>query len=166
MSKNEKSSKKLAESTDINESNHIADEYFKSKSYNSSSTNKALAIVRKDLNNSALSIVKHDRKKIPITHEFFTLSLLEFICNLLKPQNKEAAEAHFEGLYFLFFYLFRSPYDFFLNFIEICNVLLKYNFIRSNLSSFKLIRFQYQTMVHALFDHYQNLPPRLTYKET
>lgn len=37
------------------------------------------------------------KKKITLTHQFFTLSLLEYICKLLSPNDRNAAEAQFQG---------------------------------------------------------------------
>lgn len=39
----------------------------------------------------------NSRKKIQLTHQFFTLSLLEYICNLLNINDKNAAEFQFQG---------------------------------------------------------------------
>lgn len=37
------------------------------------------------------------RQKIPLKHQFFILSLLEYICNLLNINDKNAAETQFKG---------------------------------------------------------------------
>ena len=37
------------------------------------------------------------RQKISFKHQFFILSLLEYICNMLNLKDKQAAESHFQG---------------------------------------------------------------------
>ena len=37
------------------------------------------------------------RQKIPLKHQFYILSLLEYICNLLNINDKNAAETQFKG---------------------------------------------------------------------
>lgn len=39
------------------------------------------------------------KKKIDLTHQFFTLSLLEYICNLLNPNDRQSADIQFNGKY-------------------------------------------------------------------
>ncbi len=49
------------------------------------------------------------RQKIPLKHQFFILSLLEYICNLLNINDKNAAETQFKGnsifIYFALIFL-------------------------------------------------------------
>ena len=48
---------------------------------------------------------------------------------------------------------------------DICQKLIKYNVIGPNLASdaFKPIRYQYQMLLHALFNQYRHLPAQITY---
>jgi hypothetical protein len=55
------------------------------------------------------------RQKIPLKHQFFILSLLEYTCNLLNVNDKSAADSQFKGgnLFFDFFCILRGIYGFF-----------------------------------------------------
>ena len=46
------------------------------------------------------------RQKIPLKHQFFILSLLEYICNLLNINDKNAAETQFKGKIISFIWYF------------------------------------------------------------
>lgn len=67
----------------------------------SSNANKNLALVetkKRDVDSQFLLYNKiNTKKKITLTHQFFTLSLLEYICNLLSPNDRNAAEIQFQG---------------------------------------------------------------------
>lgn len=72
----------------------------------SNSNNKLVALVeaknnnnnnRRDVDSQFLLYSKINTKKITLTHQFFTLSLLEYICNLLSPNDRSAAEVQFQG---------------------------------------------------------------------
>jgi len=66
----------------------------------SNSMNKNLALVetKRDVDSQFLLYNKiNTKKKITLTHQFFTLSLLEYICNLLSPNDRNSAEIQFQG---------------------------------------------------------------------
>lgn len=76
------------------------------KTKSSNSNNKLVALVeaknnnnnnRRDVDSQFLLYSKINTKKITLTHQFFTLSLLEYICNLLSPNDRSAAEVQFQG---------------------------------------------------------------------
>jgi len=46
------------------------------------------------------------RQKIPLKHQFFILSLLEYTCNLLNVNDKSAADTQFKGKNYCLFYGF------------------------------------------------------------
>ena len=46
------------------------------------------------------------RQKIPLKHQFFILSLLEYTCNLLNVNDKSAADTQFKGKNYLLFLFF------------------------------------------------------------
>lgn len=78
----------------------------RNKTKSSNSNNKLVALVeaknnnnnnRRDVDSQFLLYSKINTKKITLTHQFFTLSLLEYICNLLSPNDRSAAEVQFQG---------------------------------------------------------------------
>ena len=47
-------------------------------------------------NQNIKMIIKSTKNKF-LTHHFFTLALLEYVCNLLNSRDRQAAEHQFEG---------------------------------------------------------------------
>jgi hypothetical protein len=62
------------------------------------------------------------RQKIPLKHQFFILSLLEYTCNLLNVNDKSAADSQFKGgnLFFDFFLYFTWNLRIFLGGYQFC----------------------------------------------
>ena len=70
----------------------------KSKSSTTTTTTNNNINTKLDVDSQFLLYNKiNTKKKITLTHQFFTLSLLEYICNLLSPNDRNSAEAQFQG---------------------------------------------------------------------
>lgn len=67
--------------------------------------NQNLALVEKHnekhIDSQLLAYKKiNTKEKITLTHQFFTLSLLEYICNFLNPKDPQSAHSQFQGKFF------------------------------------------------------------------
>lgn len=105
-----------------------------------------LQLIKKDDLETSLLIQQLPNKKkvnINLTHQLFTVSILEYLCNFLNPKDQTNAQNKFK---------------------EICQKLVAFNVIGPNLISdqFRPIRFQYQKLLYVIFNQHSNLYPQIT----
>ena len=65
------------------------------------------------------------RQKIPLKHQFFILSLLEYTCNLLNVNDKSAADSQFNGRNLFLVAVFFFMWIFLAGIIFVCKVNFK-----------------------------------------
>jgi hypothetical protein len=96
----------MASNFDITFNSNKSEDCFSNKIKNnndkntSNDSNKKLALVKKgDLENFNFQLSKkqNSKKETILTQQFLTLSLLEYICNLLSPRDKNRAEIQYRG---------------------------------------------------------------------
>ena len=81
-------------------SNRSEDRLVNESKNTSNDSNKKLALVKKaDLESMNFQLAKkqNSKKETIMTQQFLTLSLLEYICNLLSPRDKSRAELQYQG---------------------------------------------------------------------
>ena len=91
----------MASSFDVTFNSNKSEDHLVNENKNTSNdSNKKLAIVKKaDLENMNFQLAKkqNSKKETILTQQFLTLSLLEYICNLLSPRDKSRAELQYQG---------------------------------------------------------------------
>jgi hypothetical protein len=67
---------------------------------------KALVLVGKNNQLGKRENVPTRRRKLnqKLTNQFFTISLVEYVCNLMNPKSRESAQMQFQGRYSFYFY--------------------------------------------------------------
>ena len=102
-----------------------------------------LALVKREDFDIFKQFSNKKKVKISITHQLFTVSVLEYVCNFLNSKDQTNAQIKFK---------------------EICNKLVAFNVIGPHLISdqFRPIRFQYQKLLYAIFNQNASLFPEIT----
>jgi len=105
---------------------------------------ESFALVKRDDFDIFKEFSKKKKKvKITITHQLFTVSILEYVCNFINSKDQTKAQIKFK---------------------EICDKLVTFNVIGPHLISdhFRPIRFQYQKLLYTIFNQNTSLYPELT----